>query len=237
MQGLSADIVSDDFASFQTAPPGEVSMAKKIKEQAEKMKKRDEAVLRPKQFEAAAKLVEVTKHEDEREDRANLIRKIHAYQKKFPQRLKGIILTPAKEAKADVEDLKRVVLDIEHELGKGASAKMLTSLHVFGLVQFEETTKVWNPLNLRIENLGQVAQSNAEQVLEPLWEEFAIKHSEWFSQSVETRLIMATAEMIAVVHRMNGQAAQQTIHKAATTPANEEILKKAAELAAKSKKN
>lgn len=230
MEGLTSDIVADDFATFQQATPGAISAARALKEKEEKMRKRDEDMLRPKQLEAAAKLVEVTKDIDEKEAKASVLRKIHAYAKKFPDKLKGIALTPAKEAKATLEELERIQSDMEHELGKGASAKMLTQFHVFALQQLEGVSKIYNPLNLRLDNLGAVAQKNAEQTLEPLWEEFAIKHADWFSSSVETRLVIATAQMIAVCHSMNNQGAQEVLRKAATTPANADVLKKAAEL-------
>lgn len=233
MEGLDSGTISDDFAMFTQAAPEAVPFAKKQKEAADKMRKRDEAILMPKQLDAAAKLVEVTKKIDEKEVRASLLRKIHAYAKKYPEKLKSIALTPAKEAKASIEDLEHLVSDMEHELGKGASAKMLASFHVFALVQLENTSKVWNPLKLRLDNLGTIASANAETILEPLWEEFAIKHADWFSSKVETRLILATAQLIATTHRMNGAQAQQTIHKATSTPANAELLRKAAKLSAK----
>lgn len=231
MEGLA----SEDFSRFQQAPPGDKSQAKIMKEKQDKMAKRDEAVLKQKQLDAAATLIDVTRKSDESEERASLLRKIHAYTQKFPERLKQLSMTPAKESKADIEDLRHLVIDMEHELGKGTSARMLTSAHVLVLTQLESVSHKWNPLKLNLDQLQNVATANADKVLLPLWEEFAIKHADYFSTSVETRLVVATIEIIAATHRLNSQNARQTINKAVNTPANAEVLRKAAELSAQIK--
>lgn len=230
MSGMMPGIISNDMASFSQTPPEKAAELKKRMKEEEAMRKRDEQLLKPKQLDAASKLVEVTKHEDEKNAKASCLRKINAYVKQFPERLKGMNVTPAKGAKASLDELEIMLADVEHQMGKSGGIDLLCLAYSQGAAGLEELHHVWNPLKLNLDHLGDVVNANMDKKLKPLFEEFAIKHENWFSSSVETRIVLTTMEIIAATNRMNSAEVRAATAKAAGTPADPIIAEAANKL-------
>ena len=225
MPPLPPGMAAGDTAMFDLKPPVDKTAQAAKKKQQDELKKRD-LEMKKKQMEMAEKLIETTKEEDTAEERASLVRKIHAYNKKFSEKLKGMNITQAKGQKATIEELRQQLSDIEHELGKSGGIELAVSGYVGAMTILEQTHYTWNPMNLKLAGLGQVTQANAEKLMD-LLEEFAIKHENWFSQSIEVRILAFTASLIATVHRANTEAEQRNAQKAqqASAPANLQDLK------------
>jgi len=234
MPSLPPSQVSDDFAAFQQTTPQDASFAKKLREQQEKDAKKAEAALKPKQLEMAQKLIDLGKEQKEEETadlKAPLIRKINAYLKRYPDRLEHVKIPKTFGVKNTVDELKVFVKDIEHELGKKSGFEIARFAYVEGMKFLESTSATYNPFNLNLTNLGKLAEANTavivnkdgsrqEGPIAPVLEEFTIKHDNWFSTSVEVRLVITTMELVMACHRMNSPEVQATVKTAQTTPAS-----------------
>jgi hypothetical protein len=225
MPPLPPGMAAGDTAMFDLKPPVDKTAQAAKKKQQDELKKRD-AEMRKKQMEMTEKLIETTKDEDTAEERASLVRKIHAYNKKFSEKLKGMNITQAKGQKATIEELRQQLSDIEHELGKSGGIELAAETYVGLMKTAEQVHYGWNPLKLKLAGLGQVTEDNHEKLVD-LLEEFAIKHEKWFSQSVEVRILAFTAMLIRTVHSANLEAEIRSAQKAqqAPAPANLQDLK------------
>lgn len=242
---ISAAQVQSDMSAFSQAPPeerekAEKEMAKRQKEAEARMKaaKKQAELLQPKQLEMAQKLVDLEKEEDSPEEKARLIRKIQAYLKKFKGRLENVTIPKTFSAKNSVEDLRGYIATIEAELGRKGGAEIAQRLYVEGLKAVESYTNHGQLVGMNLHNLGLVAEGQTLQrrlpsgeIITPpigvLLEEFAIKYDDWFTSSVETRLLVATAEMVLAVHKMNSPEAQEGLRRAQETEASDDTKEKA----------
>ena len=225
MPPLPPGMAAGDTAMFDLKPPVDKTAQAAKKKQQDELKKRD-LEMKKKQMEMTEKLIETTKDEDTADERASLVRKIHAYNKKFPEKLKGMNVTQAKGQKATIEELRQQLSDIEHELGKSGGIELAVEAYVGAMKTAEQIHYSWNPLKLKLTGLGQVTEANTGKLME-LLEEFAIKHERWFSQSVEVRILGFTAMLIRAVHAANTEAELKSAQKAqqAPAPANLQDLK------------
>jgi hypothetical protein len=198
-----------DTSMFLQETPGEISAAKKIHDQQEAMRKRDEAKLTPKQLESADKFAETMKHEDEKAAKAAALRKITDYARSFPDRIRSVNLKKLPTMKNTLEDLETILGDIERDLGRTSSVDMLTIAYIQGMHGLE---LVGPRLKLKTQHLGQTAVA-AERNIHDLMEEFCIKHDSWFSTSIEWRIASFTAHLVAKVHNENAKREQQ-VHTA-----------------------
>lgn len=224
MEGLPGQ-VSADFAAFTQSTPDEVGTAKRIAEQQEAMRKRDEAKLTPKQLESADKFAEQMKHEDEKNLKTEKLRRITDYARSFPDRIRAVNIKKLPTLKNTLEELEVCLNDIERDLGRTSSVDMLTIGYIQGMHIIE-------PLGPRFgvmtQHLGQVAVAN-ERNIHDLMEEFCIKHDNWFSSSIEWRLAQFTAQMILKVHRANSEQARAMM-QGATKPASDKMKEEAESL-------
>lgn len=229
LPGMSG-IVSDDFAKFQQTPPDVASAAKKKKEQETAMKKRDEQILKKEREEGLNRLVSLTKQEDAKAseeqliaERASAMRKIASYMKAFPEKLKGLAMTPARLQKASLEELQMHIADIEHELGKENSEELLTFGVLMGAQQIERLHHIFNPLKLNLNNFDKVVSANMESKFKPLITQFCIKYQDSMSHSLFVRSIAAVAVCIYTTHNLNTHAQQVYKEKAEQTKADAEL--------------
>ena len=214
--------VSEDFSAF--APDSEKTNAElqAMMKQQEKLAKRDaaQAKITAKQHEAAAKLIEVTKEQDDSDAKAAILRKIDAYQKNFKDRLQHVKVTKNTGAKASLEELKIHLADIENELGKSGGYAMARALFVNGCQKIEQVEAHYGILGMDLTHLGKVAEQSVSKrkgadgkiedgPIEPLLQEFVIKYDSWFSTRVEIRLAIAVVELMAATHKMNSSEVKE----------------------------
>jgi hypothetical protein len=159
----------------------------------------------------------VPPQEDDTEARASILRKIQAYEREFGDRLGDIKTAKSFTAKANLDELKVRLADIEHELGKQGAFDIVRQGYVQlckGIESFQERSHVL-PYNLK--NFGEAGLISASEFslpdgsvqkgsMIPLLKEFSIKYSDWFSQRVEMRILIQMVGMMAEVHRINTQA-------------------------------
>lgn len=169
----------------------------------------------PKQSKAEPPLV--IPEADDTEKRAAILRKISAYMQEFPQRLQHIKIPKTFGERATLDELKLLLADVEHELGKGGALDYVRQGFVKvceGIESFNGRTKVL-PYNLSNFGSAAVISVNDFQLADgtiqrgnmiPLLKEFSIKYSDWFSSRVEMRILVAMMGMMAEVHRMNSEA-------------------------------
>lgn len=223
--------VTADFAAFQQTTPGEASFAKKLQEQQQKDAKKAEAALKPEQLKMAQKFIDQTKEEDQADKKAALLRKLTAYLKRYPDRLEFVKVPKTVGLKNTVEELKVYVADVEHELGRQGALDNVRTLYVEAMKGIETACEGVNPFGYNFTHLGRVAESGCAIVIDekgekhegrvvPLLEEFSIKHDDWFSTSIEVRLLLMTRQLMLECHRMNTSENGEFMKKAQTTKAS-----------------
>lgn len=201
--------IASDFQNFPQAVPETAKEIKARKANREAMAKRDKQI-EERQFKAAEKLVAATKEKDQEDERAaefeervKVIRKIRSYVKAFPD-LREFSLTPAKEAKMSYEELSIHLKDIEHHLGKRGGTEILVTVVKEGFANLEWFNMViGNPFKLNLTNMDKVVQAQMKPKFEPLFTELVCKYENFFSVSVEARLVLAVAETVMTVNRVN----------------------------------
>lgn len=202
--------IASDFQNFPQAVPETAKEIKARKANREAMAKRDKQI-EERQFKAAEKLVAATKEKDQEDERAaelderiKVIRKIRSYVKAFPDSLREFSLTPAKEAKMSLEELRIHLQDIENHLGKRGGTDLLVTMFKEGFTNLEWFNMViGNPFNLNLTNMDKVVQAQMKPKFEPLFTELICKYENLFSMSVEARLVIAVAETVMTVNRVN----------------------------------
>ena len=133
----------------------------------------------------------------EAKDISAMLDKVAAYKERFPH-LKSRNKLTGKSTDAEVEDELHY---IEMQLGS-KDGHMGTTVYLTAMAGLEQSTQVWNPLNLNLTGLTQVARENIDQV-SPIIDELVIKYATNFYVTPEVRLCTATAMMIYTVHSAN----------------------------------
>jgi len=230
--------IAADFAAFQQQPPNEVHFAQKMAEQQEKQRAADEKLFSKK----AAKVIDLAneiKEEDDSPQRAAVMRKINSYQNEFPARLEHMkIPKGAAFQKLTLDELKLLLANIQHEMGKKGGKALIYAGYMQLMVQGEQNGPL---VGLNLQHLEAAASQNVyprklddgtfvKGNIGELLDEVAIKYEDWLSQSVEVRLTVATVEMVLAVHRMNTNGSKEMIQKATETAASEDLKGKANKL-------
>lgn len=152
--------------------------------------------------------------EDDSAAKAAVMRKITSYLREFPDKLGEHKLPKAFTQKATLAEMKMLLSDLEHEMGKSGAFDIVRSGFISlcsGIEQFQAKTKTL-PYNLT--NYGKMAEFSASHVRQPdgniktgemvpLLKEFSIKYADWFSQRVEIRIALQMMSMMAELHRIN----------------------------------
>lgn len=231
MNDLGDAQVMADMKEFTQEAPEAVTLAQKLKERMEAQRKHDEKLLKPEQIKSARKFAEDMKHEDEKEDKAKVLRKIMSYLHTFPHLKERIHLPKAFGAKQSLDELHAVLSDIEHELGKQGGMEILSTLYFSALEFAEEAHHRFNPFGWRLDNLSAFARAQTQNPekdrITPILAELAIKYDDWFSSSVEKRFILMNLTLFAAVHKMNDPEVKQ-YQQAATQKAPSKKTREAA---------
>lgn len=125
--------------------------------------------------------------EDDTDKKAAIMRKIASYTREFPEKLADVKVPKTFATKATLEEMKMVLADIEHELGKSGAVEIVRNGFISlcsAIEQFQEKTHTL-PYNLT--NFGKMAEFSASYVKQPdgrtkegemvpLLKEFSIKY-------------------------------------------------------------
>lgn len=132
-------------------------------------------------------------------DPAPLIDKITAYKERWPH-LKSRNKIGAKSA---IEDLEDELHYLESQLGSSKDGSMGTMLFIGSMVGLETVTRdVFNPLNLQLTGLGNVAKENVRDFQDVI-DELVIKYGANVTLAPEYRLILAVGALVMTVHSAN----------------------------------
>jgi hypothetical protein len=132
-------------------------------------------------------------------DISRLIDQITSYRERFPH-LKSRNKISAKSAPEEIEDELHY---IEIQLGSGKEKGLAATLFTGSMTALEAFTRdVYNPLNLKLTGLGQVARDNISEMQDVL-DELSIKYGSGFYMQPETRLILGIGALIMTVHSAN----------------------------------
>ena len=129
--------------------------------------------------------------EDDSAQKAAVMRKITSYLREFPDKLGEHKLPKAFTQKATLAEMKMLLSDLEHEMGKSGAFDIVRSGFISlcsGIEQFQAKTKTL-PYNLT--NYGKMAEFSASHVRQPdgniktgemvpLLKEFSIKYGKLF---------------------------------------------------------
>jgi hypothetical protein len=236
MEGVLPGIVERDFNEFPQQDPRIAAAARKEREKKERQRPK-RAVKQPTatQINAAEKLAEQmnekTAQEKELSQRAALARRARKYYLHFADKIS--VKAPKNiSARMSLEQLTDLVKSIEADLGMSGGIEAAAMMYAEGLAGLETVTMDIgiNPLGLNLRNLGQVVQHpSAREEWSPLITEFVIKHENWFSFSVEARLLRFTGMLLLKVHRVNTTAAAM-YGKKGKTEVDDELRAKAEDL-------
>jgi len=131
------------------------------------------------------------------EDPQPLVDRIYRYRERFPdlkQRNKVSV-------KSTIEELKDELHYYETQLG-GNKANMGMQVFHATMGGLEQATRYYNPLNLNLAGLSQVAKDN-EDDFAPIVDELMIKYGSSFYVAPEWRLVLAVGTMVYTVHAAN----------------------------------
>jgi len=147
-----------------------------------------------------------------------MLDKIEMYRQKFPN-LKSRNKLSGKSTSDEIEDELHYC---EQQLGQ-KEGNMGMHLFMMGLAGLEESTRYYNPLNLNLTGLSQVARDNTDQ-FSPILDELMIKYATNMYVGPEMRLAMATATLVYTVHAANNgnpavAQAMATMNKTVAPPA------------------
>ena len=132
-------------------------------------------------------------------DASFLLDKVNAYRERFPH-LKS--RNSKLSAKSKIEEIEDELHFLELQLGGIGDGRMAQMVYIGALSAAEQLTTVYNPLNLKLHGLGQVAQENPQQFA-PILDELMIKYSMGLYMSPEMRLVLMTASLVGTVHLAN----------------------------------
>jgi len=132
-------------------------------------------------------------------DPAPLLDKIAAYKERFPHlRSRNKI-----SAKSSIEEIEDELHFLELQLGSSKTDSMGSMLFVGGMVGLETFTRdIYNPLNLKLNGLGQVAKDNVDEFKDVI-DELMIKYGASFHMAPEYRLVLSVGALVMTVHSAN----------------------------------
>lgn len=130
-------------------------------------------------------------------DRSAMLDKIDAYRERFPH-LKSRNKLSGKSSDNEIFDELHY---LEQQLGQ-KDGHMGGHLFILAMSGIEEANRMYNPLNLNLTGLSQVAKDNQDQFT-PILDELFIKYGANMYVGPELRLVMATATLVYTVHAAN----------------------------------
>lgn len=177
---------------------------------------------------------------DDAAQKAAVERKIHAYMEKFPEKLNGFKLPKGFESRSTLEQLKKHLANIEHELGKSGGLELAKRGLVWLCQGVEKLQSQSHILPYNLTHFGDIAQQAvtdrqlpdgkiSQGPMIPLLEEFVIKYDAWFSSKIESRIALELFSLMLLTHKMNTdgqvQAAMQGAQKKVSFAAAEAAKK------------
>lgn len=142
-------------------------------------------------------------------------RKIKEYTKlteQYPEVYGGVVKPSAPvTGKDSEEDVLRKLKEVESELNNSASKKYgkeLMYMTVGSLEGLNDQLKLvspqWARQDMRLQGMAQAMRApKCKEALDPLFDEFMIKHDAFFSQSVELRLLLTIGQIASEVNYIN----------------------------------
>lgn len=128
-----------------------------------------------------------------------LLDKIAAYRERFPTlKSRNLKLT----AKSSIEEIQDELHYLELQLGSSKESNLGRMLFVGSMVGLESLTNMYNPLQLNLHGLGQVAKENVDEFSEIL-DELTIKYGAGLYVQPEVRLVVSIGALIMTVHTAN----------------------------------
>lgn len=234
MPALPPGMVAMDNSLFKNAAQGSKKpVARELQEEQEKATKQEKPAPASKaakgptaaQLKMMEKVNEQAQDEKERPERETLIRKIQGYMRKFPEKL-GHIAVPRDLTGAPLAQLRIIHSEILATLGRSSGEALCTFALLEGMKFGERLHHNWNPLGYNLNGLAAAAQAEMPVTFKPLIEEFVVKHDEWFTSSVEMRIIQAVVGLVLSVNHANSQAVRDFQARAATAPSSGDLQEK-----------
>lgn len=157
---------------------------------------------------------------DDAAQKAAVERKIHAYLEKFPEKLSGLKLPKGFEHRWTLEQLKKHLANIEHELGKSGGIELAKRGFVWLCQVVEKFQAQSHILPYTLDHFGDIASQAvtdrqmpdgrvSQGPMIPLLDEFVIKYDAWFSSRIESRIALEMLSLMLLTHKMNTDAKVQ----------------------------
>lgn len=131
-------------------------------------------------------------------DRSMLMDKILAYRERFPHIKKRNKI----DGRSSVGELEDELHYIEVQLGSTSAGQLPQQAFCAVMYGLEQAHKRYNPLNLRLDGLGQVARDNVDEFA-PILDELAIKYGASMHLIPEYRLAISVGTLLLTVHTAN----------------------------------
>jgi hypothetical protein len=132
-------------------------------------------------------------------DPAPLLDKIAAYKERFPHLKSRNKIS----AKCSIEEIEDELHFLELQLGSSKSDSFGSMVFVGSMVGLETFTRdFYNPLNLKLNGLGQVAKDNVKEFQDVI-DELMIKYGASFHMAPEYRLVLSVGALVMTVHSAN----------------------------------
>lgn len=170
-------------------PPSELDLAKE-----ERLQQREKRLTSQ-----PAKAFKEPSVKPEPTDPSQLLDKIAAYKERFTH-LKS--RNPKLSAKSSIEEITDELHYIELQLGSSKDGSLGNMIFIGSMVGLETLTQRYNPMNLNLQGLGQIAKDNVGE-FSPIIDELMIKYGAGFYVSPEYRLVMAVGALVMTVHSAN----------------------------------
>lgn len=133
-------------------------------------------------------------------DPSQLLDRINAYRERFPH-LKS--RNPKISAKSTIDEIEDELHFIELQLGSSKDGSMGTMIFVGTMKGLETVTRdYYNPFNLKLTGLGQVAHDNISE-FQDIIDELMIKYGAGFYMQPEVRIVLAVGALVVTVHSAN----------------------------------
>jgi hypothetical protein len=204
LNGLDAEVIAEAVESKKTTKRSKDPVAQRNAETAAKREERLASGRMP----LPEPQPPLPEKPEKPKDKSLMLDKIQGYRDRFPNLKSRNKLS----GRSTVEEIEDELHYCEQQLGQN-EGHMAHHIFVLAMTGLEETTRQFNPLNLNLTGLGQVAAKNQEQFA-PLLDELMIKYAVNMYVGPEMRLAMACATLIYTVHAANsGQpAVAQAMH-------------------------
>ncbi len=132
-------------------------------------------------------------------DKGPLLDQLSAYRERFPKLKKRTNVN----ARSSVEDILDEIHFCEMQLGSSNTGSFGATLFKGSMVAVEAIHRdVWNPFNLNLNGLANVAMDNLSE-FEPLIDELMIKYGGNLYVPPEIRLILSVGALMVTVHGAN----------------------------------